>query len=272
MAKPTHEEVSQLQERINALLKGLDDKYAMIEHAFQRGMRALDEAKEWLGDLVEGARQALIKLRKMVTDVINQMKAETRPLVASWKNMHAMLDMDDKWFDIRNHANGVAQKLSRPADRLDPYWEGPAAAKYYSVVDPQIEAAKRVGVLADTTGKTLQTMATQTVTFYGAAATALTVVIGGLVVAIGTLAAGVTAPLGLAAIGTALAAAVALATAAENFAFQQDANGSVLASEAGNPIGFAVGATGPAWPKAARVSEDVTARDGDPADWKPVHP
>jgi hypothetical protein len=257
-----------LQERINDLLKKLDEKFDQIERAFQRGMKLLDEAAEWVGDAVESARRALIKLKNWAMAEINKMKADFNRVKVGGEVVLRMMEWDDKWFEIRNLANGVAAKLAGPQDRLDTHWEGPAAAKYFTVVTPQMDAAKRVGAMADKTATTLQSMVVHGIAFLVALATAITVVIGGLITLIVGLAGGVTAPIGAAGLLTALAAAVALTAAFVNFVAQQDTAGSALEAEAANPIGFA---SGPAWPRAAAVSEDVTARDGDPADWRPVH-
>jgi hypothetical protein len=258
-----------LQERINDMLKKLDDKIDGIDRAFQKGMRYLDEAAEYLGDIVESARRALIKLRNWAMTEVNKMRADFNRVKVGGEIVLKMMEWDDKWFEIRNLANGVAVKLTGPADRLGNHWDGPAAAKYISVVTPQIEAAKRVGAMADKTATSLQSMVVHGIAFLVALATAITVVIGGLITLIVGLAGGVTAPIGAAGLLTALAAAVALTAAFANFVAQQDTVGSALEFEASNPIGFA---PGPAWPQAAAVSQDVTARDGDAADWRPVHP
>jgi hypothetical protein len=265
----TPQEFVALQERINDLLKKLDDKFDQIDHAFQRGMRLLDEAKEWLGDTVESARQALIKLKNWATTEINKMRADFHRVAVTIPIVGTMMDWDDKWFEIRNLANGVAAKLAGPQDRLGTHWEGPAAAKYFSVATPQIEAVKRVGAMADKTATTLQSMAAQGIAFLVALATAMTVVLGGIITLIVGLAGGVTAPVGVAGLMTALAASVALTAAFANFVTQQDTAGSALEFEASNPIGFA---PGPKWPQAAAISDDVTAKDGDPADWRAIHP
>ncbi|GIH10645.1 hypothetical protein Rhe02_87120 [Rhizocola hellebori] len=258
-----------LQEKINDLLKKLDDKIDAIDRAYQKGLHYLDEAAEYLGDLVQSARRALVKLYNWAKTEINKMKADFNRVKVGGEIILTMMSWDDKWFEIRNLANGVAVKLNNPQDRLGTHWEGPAAAKYFTVVTPQMDAAKRVAAMADKTATSLQSMVTHGIAFMVALATALTVVIGGLITLIVGLAGGVTAPIGAAGLLTALGAAVALTAAFANFVAQQDTAGSALEFEATNPIGFA---PGPVWPQAAAVSQDVTAHDGDAADWRPVHP
>ena len=65
-----------LQERINDLLKKLDDKIDAIDRAYQKGLRYLDEAAEYLGDMVESARRALVKLYNWAKTEINKMRAD----------------------------------------------------------------------------------------------------------------------------------------------------------------------------------------------------
>ncbi len=257
-----------LQERINALLKKINEKFDQIDRAFQQGLKALEDAKEWVGDVVEGVRKALVKLYNWANTEINKFKAAMSRVADGWSPMFTMMEYDDKWFDIRNLANGVAARLTGPQDRLDSHWEGKAAAKYFTVVTPQIEAAKRVGLLAEKQATTMQGMVTQGFIFYGALATALLAALGGAIGIIGGLVAAMP-PLGIAGVVALAGASLAFIGASANFLSQQEAAGSSLTGEAGNALGFAAG---PSWPRAAAVSQDVTATDGDPADWTPVHP
>jgi hypothetical protein len=256
-----------LMERINRLLKEFDEKLDQVDRAFQKGMQVLSDAAEYLGDLLISARDALIKLKRMIDTEIRKLRTDFDKFLTGLAVPLVMMEMDDKWLAVRNLANDVAAKVQNPGDRLGQHWEGPAAAKYISVVTPQVAAAQRLGAIAEKTATTLQDMVVATMTYYIAIATALGVIIGGLITAIAGLAGGVTAPIGVAGIIAALGAAVALGGAAYNFAIQQDKAGSNLEGEARNPAGFSAG---PSWPKAAAVSADVTTRDGDPADWRPV--
>jgi hypothetical protein len=256
-----------LIERINSLVKEVDEKLGQVDRAFQKGVDVLNDLAEWLGELLAQARDALIKLKRMIDTEVRKLRAELDKFLVGLAVPLVMMEMDDKWLAIRNAANDVVAKVQNPGDRLDRFWEGPAATKYVSIVTPQVEAAKRLGAIAEKTSTTLQDMAAHTMLFYLALATAIGVIIGGLITAIVGLAGGVTAPIGVGGIVVALGAAIALAGAAYNFAVQQDKNGSILEGEATNPAGFAAG---PSWPKAAAMSTDVTARDGDAADWRPV--
>jgi len=256
-----------LMERINRLLKEFDEKLDQVDRAFQKGMQYLADAAEYLGDLVNSAREALIKLKRWIDTEIRKLRADFDKFLTGLGVPLVMMEYDDKWLEVRNLANTVAAKVQNPGDRLDKHWEGPAASKYISVVAPQVAAAQRLGAIAEKTASVLQDVVVATMAYYIAIATALGVIIGGLITAIVGLAGGVTAPIGVGGVVVALGAAVALGGAAYNFAVQQDKAGSNLEGEATNPAGFAAG---PSWPKASAVSTDVTARDGDPADWRPI--
>lgn len=257
-----------MQERINNLLKKINEKIDQVDRAFQAGMRKLEELKEWIGDVAEDVRKALVKLYNWAKTEIDKFMAHVNRVTGGFSLLFTMMEWDDKWYEIRNLANAVAVNVTGPQDRLDAHWEGKAAAKYFTVVTPQITAAQRVGVLAEKQATTMQSMVTQGFVFYGALAAALLAALGGLVGIIGGLVAAMP-PLGLAGVVAMAGASLTFIGAFANFTSQQEAAGSQLIAEAGNSLGFAAG---PSWPRAAAVSQDVTAADGDPADWTPIRP
>jgi hypothetical protein len=235
----------EIVERINQLSKEYDEKLAQIDGAFQRAMRWLDEAGESFGAFVETLRQACIRLYDWGKPKAIEFKNFIERFFTGFGVPPVMMSMDDQWLKIRDDANTVAGKVQRPKeDRLGDLWDGPAAEKYFSKVGPQVDAAKQLAKgWAEKAATTLQDMALAGIAFY-------TAFCGGIVVALGGL---ITVVLGL-------------------FGFQaaQDKWGSQLEGEATNPAGFD---PGPAWPRAAaEVSDDVTTKDGDPADWKPKAP
>jgi hypothetical protein len=257
----------EIMDRLQRLSREFDEKIDKIDEAFQKGMKYLDELAEWFGDLVTSLKNALIRLKNWALAEARKLKAEFDKFMKGFNVPLVMMSLDDKWLEIRNLSNAVAATVERPQDRLDRFWEGSAATKYFSVVTPQVDAARRMAAMAEKASSTLQDMALAGIAFYGALVAAFITAIGGIVVAIVALAGGVTAPAGAAGILTAAGAAAALAAAAYTFLFLQDKWGSQLEADATNSAGFSAG---PSWPRAAALSTDVTAADGDAPDWKPV--
>lgn len=259
-------EFQEVLERIDKLLRELDDKLKQADSAYRRGMQLLDSAEEWLGEgAVRGLKQTITKANGQLQNTGGHLKSSVTSVRVHAGPVMTMMDYDDAWLEIRNLANAVAAKLERPQDRLDRFWEGPAATKYFSVVDPQLVAARRLAALAEKAATTLQDMAAQGIAFYIAIAVALGVAIGGLITAIAGFLSVVGAPVGVAGAVVVAGAAIAFTGASYNFALQQDKLGTSILGEATNVLGFS---PGPAWPTAVALSTDVTAADGDEADWR----
>jgi hypothetical protein len=260
-----------LVERVDAKIDELNAKVAQFDSAVQTGARA---AAEFFGDLWAAIQPYLVALKRHFDNAVASFKADIARYRAGVEGVFLTSEYDDKWLEIMRLANGVANDLKEPKirpGRVGQKWEGTAAEAYFGAMEPQVAAAARIGSMAEKTSTTLGTMHIAGVVFLGAVAVALTVAIGGILAVIVSVPTGPGVVAGLkVALVAVLGAATTLIVAFVGFLAAQNAAAATMTAEAGNPLGF--GGPGGTWPKIAPLSTDVTASDGDPADWRPKKP
>jgi hypothetical protein len=265
-------EVQSLIEQFESGKLMFDKQLARLDEAYQAGVRKLQEAAEVLGDFVNTLIDALTSAYRWLKTQLAALAAEIDKI---WNLIKAtgvaivkMLEYNDMWAVIAGLANSVATDVENPNTRVGRRWEGDAAKAYFDIVVPQVAAARRIGTTADLTRKTLNEMAAAGIIYLTASVAALIKAAELAAAAVAALIAGA-APLSAAAAVAVAAVAVALIAAFALFIAAQDSLASTMMAEAKNPTGF----PGGAWPKAASsVSIDVTAADGDKADWIPKPP
>jgi hypothetical protein len=241
-----------------------------VDQNYQAGMRFLDDHSTLLGDVAVSLRPVLTQLRDAIIKAWNWIHDVVKDAYHSYVDGYEVLQQmplhRDSWLAVRNQAFDAGARLLNPEQRLEKYWTGQAADKYYKVIDPQNTAARRVGELAQELSDSLTSMISAGTAFSYALYTYLAFAVGLLIAAILALASVVAAPAAIPTLGATAAATAAFLYATKLFADAQSTDSSKLTADATNPTGFG---PGPAWPRSS-VPTDVDPHNSDPVDWIPV--
>jgi hypothetical protein len=243
-----YREAMHLLERISAEIDRLDKR---VDSAFQAGLRKLEELKEWLGDLVDAAVQALNALGRKIKEVLADLQAELDRLRVGANAPHLAIEFAGKWKELRALATQVAGDVKNPKVRFGPEkWEGKAAEQYFTVVIPQVLATERMATSMDKVAAALLDAAKETTAFVTAIATAATAIIVATLAATAAIATAVAAgPAIIAYVGAVAAAFFAMRKAANDYAAAQLKLAMDMEGEAANVTEF----PGGTWPQAARA-------------------
>lgn len=154
-------DLAQYDATIERLRTGLHDLSRQLDRVPAVVANASDQ---WyvtapMASTIRAAGDTILRLGNQILDrVIDLLRGATAPV--------RFFVLANDWAEVRGVATTVAGTLSPAALSVDYYWQGMAADAYVAAIKPQVDAANRIGVMADKTSSALAWSATAGLAFY----------------------------------------------------------------------------------------------------------
>jgi hypothetical protein len=251
------------QQTVEALATGVEDLRTRIG--------GLPGALDGLALPAGAARDALAWCVEQLVDIGTAMLDVFAEVLRGAGAPLRFLDTAARWDEVRGGATGVVGALNPALLPATGAWYGDAAAAYLRASKPQIDAAARLGVVADKVSTALLQVALGGVAFYISVELILGQLLAALGAALVAFASGVLAPVGIGlCVEEAAVTPGLLATAVTSLVTSlgvQVSHFVALHGEALDRSAFPAGR----WPDATTGRfADATVTDGD-ADWSLAH-
>jgi hypothetical protein len=125
---------------------------------------ALMALNQWY--ITPGMADAIIWLADKVIELGTALWHKLVELARGIAAPYFMFQHAYEWMEIKGHATGIATNLRPEFLAVDRHWQGRAADAYVRVIQPQVNAAARIGTMADKTAISLSICGAAATAFY----------------------------------------------------------------------------------------------------------